>query len=148
MFEDAFRELRRQPGGGWKSSGERTASVGPSTCKTTYTLTLYGCGENMPERGHVYQATLASRIHSAPSPGSSVVASLPSGARVRYTQTRAVNGKIWLFVEPPGRPQGWAPADDFSCGRPIRPPVPPRTIPPEDAIHFEGTAALASAGRG
>ena len=40
MFRDAFRDLRRQPDGSRKSSGESTFSAGGSTCTTTYSLTL------------------------------------------------------------------------------------------------------------
>ena len=40
MFRDAFRDLRRQPDGSWKSSGEHTISAGGGTCTTTYSLTL------------------------------------------------------------------------------------------------------------
>lgn len=40
MFRESFRDLRRDPDGNLKSNGERTASVGPSTCTTKYSLTL------------------------------------------------------------------------------------------------------------
>ena len=40
MFRNAFRDLRRQPDGIRKSSGESTISVGGMTCTTTYSLTL------------------------------------------------------------------------------------------------------------
>jgi hypothetical protein len=40
MFRDAFRDLRRQPDGSRKASGESTFSAGGSTCTTTYSLTL------------------------------------------------------------------------------------------------------------
>jgi hypothetical protein len=40
MFRDAFRDLRRQPDGSRKSSGEHTFSAGGTTCTTTYSLTL------------------------------------------------------------------------------------------------------------
>jgi hypothetical protein len=40
MFRNAFRDLRRQPDGSRKSSGENTFSAGGSTCTTTYSLTL------------------------------------------------------------------------------------------------------------
>lgn len=40
MFGKSFRDLRRQPDGDLKSNGESTVSVGGSTCKTSYTLTL------------------------------------------------------------------------------------------------------------
>ena len=40
MFQDAFRDLRRQPDGTLKSDGESTISVAPSTCTTNYSLTL------------------------------------------------------------------------------------------------------------
>ena len=72
LFEDAFRELRRAPDGSLKSNGERTVSVGESTCTTTYALTLYGCGSHMPEHGMIYARTLGGRIHSEPSSNSSV----------------------------------------------------------------------------
>lgn len=40
MFRESFRDLHRDPDGSLKSNGERTASVGPSTCTTRYSLTL------------------------------------------------------------------------------------------------------------
>jgi hypothetical protein len=42
MFRDAFRDLRRQEDGSLKliPDGQSTVSVGPSTCTTTYSLTL------------------------------------------------------------------------------------------------------------
>jgi hypothetical protein len=41
MFKDAFRDLRRQPDGGLKTSDERTFSASGGTCTTTYSLTLH-----------------------------------------------------------------------------------------------------------
>ena len=40
MFRNAFRDLRRQPDGSRKSSGEIPFSAGGGTCTTTYSLTL------------------------------------------------------------------------------------------------------------
>jgi hypothetical protein len=40
MFADAFRDLRRQPDGSRKSSGENTFSAVGGTCTTKYSLTL------------------------------------------------------------------------------------------------------------
>jgi hypothetical protein len=149
MFEDAFRELRREPGGGWKSKGERTVSVGGGTCTTTYALTLHGCGENMPERGTIYAGPgQPPKLYSAPSTDSPVLGSLPGGARVRYTQTRQVNGQTWYFVERATNQKGWGRASDFSCGLPTRPPAKKIILPPEEMGKYEGRAALASAGRG
>jgi hypothetical protein len=41
IFRDAFRDLRRQADGGWKSNGESTASAAGGSCTTTYSLTLH-----------------------------------------------------------------------------------------------------------
>jgi hypothetical protein len=149
MFEDAFRELRRAPDGSLKSKGERTVSVGASTCTTTYALTLYGCGENMPERGVVYAGGSHVRVYSAPSADSSILGSLPGGVRIHYAQTRHVNGQTWFFIVHAGQ-RGWGRASDFSCGLPMRPPVTPRELSPElrELYNQIGTPRPTAAGGG
>jgi hypothetical protein len=148
MFEDAFRELRRASDGGMKSKGERTLSAGGGTCTTAYALTLYGCGENMPERGIIYARTLDGRIHSEPSSNASVIGSPPSGTRMRYTSTRQVDGQSWYYVRPAGRPEGWFSGNQVSCG-PLQPTPPTlRVLPIEEMEKYEGTPGLSSAGRG
>ena len=148
LFEDAFRELRRAPDGSLKSNGERTVSVGESTCTTTYALTLYGCGSHMPEHGMIYARTLGGRIHSEPSSNSSVIGSPPSGTRMRYTSIRQVDGQSWYYVRPAGRPEGWFSGNQVSCG-PLQPTPPTlRVLPIEEMEKYEGTPGLSSAGRG
>jgi hypothetical protein len=148
MFEDAFRDLRRAPDGSMKSNGERTVSVGPSTCTTSYALTLHGCGENMPEQGRIYAGPgVIPKLYSAPSTDSPAFTSIVPGQRVRYTQTKQANGETWYFIDH-FIYKGWALARDFSCGLPIRPPVKPQRIRPEDEINFRGTAAQVAGGRG
>ena len=106
------------------------------------------CGDSTPGRGSLYASTLGGRIYSEPSTNSTVVDSPPNGTRLRYTNTTTVNGETWYYIQAPGRPNGWMPASQLSCTRPIPPPTPKRTIDPKDASVFSGRAALASGARG
>jgi hypothetical protein len=122
MFADAFRDLRRQPDGGWKSSGERTVSAGGSSCTTTYSLTLGPgyCGYG-PDTGGVYaQSTTHGSvpIYSEPLPNSSRLASAPNGTRLVYSRAKQVGGQTWFYVAPPGKPAGWVIDKDLACQRP------------------------------
>jgi hypothetical protein len=116
--------------------------------RDTIEIHLRRCGSHMPERGTIYAGTLDGRTRSEPSANSSVVDSPPSGIRMRYTGTRQVNGQIWYYVEPSGRPKGWFSGSQASCSRPQSPPPVRRVLPPELMELYQGRAALASAGRG
>ncbi len=107
------------------------------------------CCDNMPERGSLYVGTKYGRTYSEPSTNSIVVDSLPSGNRVRYTNTAQVNGQTWYYIEPSGREKGWMSGDQLSCTRPAEPPRPRIIIPFEEGMKlFQGTAAHAHAARG
>ena len=142
MFRDAFRDLRRQPDGSRKSSGESTFSAGGGTCTTTYTLTLRGNDCFSPDKGFVYY-TGPDGAHSDPASNSPVVAKPPVGGRLMFTgKTRGLSGETWFQVGKPGSPTwpqverpatAWVPASAVSCVRPTVPvarPGPPKWVPP------------------
>jgi len=109
------------------------------------------CYGKMPEKGAVFaQSTtrVVSRIYSEPSTSSETVGNQPNGTRLVYSQTKQVDGQTWYYVITPGRPSGWVSGSEISCTRPGGETVPtfPRDHPPDHI--FEGTAAIASAGRG
>jgi hypothetical protein len=148
VFADAFRDLRPEPDGGWKSSGERTFSAGGGTCTTTYSLTLSRgyCGHG-PDRGGVFaQSTTGASvtIYSEPSPNSSRLVSAPNGTRLIYRQTKQVGGQTWFYVTPPGKPAGWVIDKDLACRRPGE-PLPLPYYPGDDLPIYRSTPSYGGA---
>lgn len=107
------------------------------------------CCDNMPGNGMLYASTKNGRIYSEPSTNSTLVGSLPSGTRLRYTNKIQVNGQTWYYIESPGpQRQGWMPGNQLSCTRPVEPPSPKIILDPKLMDLYQGTAAHAHAARG
>ena len=106
------------------------------------------CGDNAAGTGALYANNMSGRMYSEPSTGSDVVGSPPSGTRLRYTDTKQVDGQTWYYIRSPGRANGWMPGKELSCARPQEPP-PTRIIRDLDsALQPPCCRTTASAARG